>query len=136
LDAATVKPGPKGADGFPTVPSGYSGSFFDMSAPGKTRYKFIRRSMSEFAAELWGRLKKKVIDQTGLTGKYDFYLEVGRDLPAAPPDAAGNAPTSEATDGPSIPEALPSQLGLKLVDARGPIEMLVIDHIDRTPSQN
>jgi len=135
LDPTGVKPGPKGADGFPTLPSGYSWSFVNMSAPGIARYKYVRRSMPEFAGELWGMLKKNVIDQTGLTGRYDFYLEVGRDLPAAPPAAAGNPPTSEPT-GPSIPEALQSQLGLKLVDARGPIEMLVIDHIDRTPSQN
>jgi len=135
-DIPPVKPGgPRGPDGFPVTPPGYSGLFARHLSQTSTRTKYIRRSMSEFASGLWGELNKKVIDQTGLTGRYDFYLEVGQDLPAAPPAAAGNPPTSEPT-GPSIREAVESQLGLKLVDGRGPIETLVIDHIDRMPSPN
>lgn len=67
-----------------------------------------------------GRL---VIDKTGLAGKrFDFELEW------APDTTAANA-------GPSIFTALDEQLGLKLVPSKAPVQVLVIDHIER-PSPN
>jgi uncharacterized protein (TIGR03435 family) len=129
-----VRVASRGPDGFPITPPGYSGAFVTVSQTS-VKIKFIRNSMSEFADWLWGQLKKKVFDRTGLTGAYDFYFEHGRDLPADSANVAGTPSASEPS-GPGIREALQSQLGLRLVDARGPIEMLVIDHIDRTPSEN
>jgi uncharacterized protein (TIGR03435 family) len=69
-------------------------------------------------------LPHPVIDQTGLTGTYDFDLEyLAEVLPSGEP-----LPT-DAT-GPSFQEALKKQLGFKLVPGRGPVEVLVIDHVD------
>jgi uncharacterized protein (TIGR03435 family) len=59
-----------------------------------------------------------VIDRTGLQGRFDFDLTWTAD---------GNP---EAT-GPSIFTALQEQLGLKLESTRGPVEVLVIDHVER-----
>jgi len=68
-------------------------------------------------------LPHPVIDQSGLPGTYDFDLEY---LPEPPP---GEAPPPDAV-GPSFQEALKRQLGFKLVSGKGPVEVLVIDHVD------
>jgi len=68
-----------------------------------------------------GRL---VVDETGLTGNYDITLKWTPDDQRGADDA-----------GPSIFTALEEQLGLKLVPARGPVNTLVIDHVER-PSPN
>jgi uncharacterized protein (TIGR03435 family) len=59
----------------------------------------------------------------GLTGAFDIHLTWAIDNP--PPDSAG----------PSIFTALQEQLGLKLEATKGPVEVLVIDHIEK-PSGN
>ena len=59
---------------------------------------------------------RHVVDRTGLTGVFDFDLTWAAD---AAPDSVG----------PSIFTALQEQLGLKLESTRGPIDVLVIDHV-------
>ncbi len=71
--------------------------------------------------------ERPVIDQTGLTGNYDFTLSFA---PVIPPGA-----TVPPDDRPSLFEAVKDQLGLKLTPEKGPVPYLVIDHIDR-PSEN
>jgi bla regulator protein BlaR1 len=66
---------------------------------------------------------RPVVDHTGFTG----YLDL-KDLTWAP---IGNAGATDAPDAPSLTGALEKQLGLKLVPAKDPIEVLVIDSIDR-----
>ena len=68
-----------------------------------------------------------VIDQTGLKGTYDFTLNSGPEQPATP-----DAPAE--TDPPMF-TAIQQQLGLKLVPSKGPVEVIVIDHIEQ-PSAN
>jgi bla regulator protein blaR1 len=68
-----------------------------------------------------------ILDKTGLTGKYDFKLEFGRDPATLPP---GYVPTDNESE-PSIFTALQEQLGLKLVSTRAPLEVIVIDHIEK-----
>jgi uncharacterized protein (TIGR03435 family) len=77
-------------------------------------------------------LGRPVIDKTGLTGRYDFVLQLP--LPSA------NAPSTEGEDAPqesaaSLSNALQDQLGLKLQPATAPTDYLVIDHVER-PSAN
>jgi len=69
---------------------------------------------------------RPIVDKTGLTGSYDLSLNWIRDLNADAPPQEG---------GPSLFTALQEQLGLKLVPMKGPMEVVVIDHIDR-PSAN
>ena len=68
-------------------------------------------------------LPHPVIDGTGLTGNYDFDLEY---LPEPPP---GEALAPDAT-GPAFQEAVKRQLGFKFVSGSGPVEVLVIDHVE------
>jgi uncharacterized protein (TIGR03435 family) len=78
--------------------------------------------------------KRPIINKTGLTGLYDFKLEWSPDIglaavqngqPAAPPNDSG----------PSFTTALQEQLGLKLESAKGPVEVLVIDSVQK-PTEN
>jgi len=70
-----------------------------------------------------------VIDQTGLSGHWDFKLEfVPERPPGAPPETRDGAPFP---DGPSVFEAIRQQLGLRLETSKGPVDSLVIDHIEK-----
>jgi uncharacterized protein (TIGR03435 family) len=80
---------------------------------------------------------RPILDKTGLTGKYDITLkwtpEHGPGMIAGP---GGPPPPPSADDaGLSIYTALEEQLGLKLEAARGPVETLVVDHVE-SPSEN
>jgi len=79
-------------------------------------------------------LGKNVIDGTGLTGTFDFQLTWAMDAPAGVPGAAENASHPDLI-GPSIFVALREQLGLRLESTKGPVEVLVIDHVEK-PSGN
>jgi uncharacterized protein (TIGR03435 family) len=87
------------------------------------------------------QLGRTVQDKTGLTGNYTYQLQWTPD--DAPPPTARNAnSTSSAGDptppdaiGPSLFTALQEQLGLKLESTKGPVDVVVIDHIE-TPSAN
>ena len=71
-----------------------------------------------------GDLDRPVIDQTGLTGMFDIHLEFARD----------GAPAGDLS-APSLFTAVQEQLGLKLTPDKGPVEVLVIDHLER-PNEN
>jgi uncharacterized protein (TIGR03435 family) len=71
---------------------------------------------------------KRVVDQTGLKGRYDFKLTWR-------PDRPETDNTSEISNAPVLLTALREQLGLQLVATKAPIEVIVIDHIER-PSEN
>ena len=76
-------------------------------------------------------LDRAVIDQTGLTGTYDFELEW------TPDDSqfGGNLPRSVDSTKPSLFSAMQEQLGLKLEATKGLVAALVIDRVER-PSEN
>jgi uncharacterized protein (TIGR03435 family) len=73
-----------------------------------------------------------VIDNTGLTGKYDFSLKWSS--PGAA-DSGNNTGISSKDDAPSLFAAVQEQLGLRLVTAKAPVKVVVIDHIE-PPSAN
>jgi uncharacterized protein (TIGR03435 family) len=87
-------------------------------------------------------LDRPVIDKTGLTGRFDIHLEFvpenaisgpirlnGVDSPGLPASSAGTSA------GPSIFTAVQEQLGLKLSPDKGPVDVLVIDRVQK-PSGN
>jgi uncharacterized protein (TIGR03435 family) len=93
-------------------------------------------SMKDFAQRLtsMGGLDRKVIDKTGIEGLFDIHLEFTRDQASGAGDAGNPAPPAEIA-GASILDALQEQLGLKLLPDKGPVESLVIDHVEK-PSEN
>jgi len=66
---------------------------------------------------LSGAAQRVVVDRTGLDGRFDVDLEW--------------SPDQTATDKPSIFSAVQEQLGLKLESTKGPVDVLVIDHVER-----
>lgn len=84
-------------------------------------------SMGKLAQRLSRIVGRPVIDETHLTGVYDFTLEW---TPWTGDPQAGD------DSGPSLFSALQEQLGLKLRPNKLPIEMLVVDHVEKAPTGN
>jgi uncharacterized protein (TIGR03435 family) len=78
-------------------------------------------------------LGRNVIDRTGLQGTFDISVKWSIDPPTVP--VGPGAATTQDLAGPSLFKALQDQLGLKLEPAKGPVEVLVIDHVEK-PSAN
>jgi uncharacterized protein (TIGR03435 family) len=109
---------------------------YPMNSTGRVEFTGTRVPMKYFAWWLGQfavqRDERPVVDETGLTGTWDFTLKF---LPELPPNVSVDQLPPELANRPSIFEALPEQLGLKLEPAQGPVPYFVIDHIDR-PSPN
>lgn len=74
---------------------------------------------------------RTVIDKTGIKGKYDFTLKYAPDHDG--PLGADNG--TPADDAPSLFAAIEEQLGLKLQPDKGPVDTLIIDHVEQ-PTEN
>jgi uncharacterized protein (TIGR03435 family) len=85
-------------------------------------------TMASLAMALRGMTGRVVVDKTGLSGYYTLVLESSSISPGL-----GAAPGAVAPESglPSIFTAVQEQLGLRLVSSRAPIQMLVIDRIER-----
>jgi uncharacterized protein (TIGR03435 family) len=113
--------------------------------PRNARETFRDYSMAEFVKELgwplsamaplYGLVLGRVIDRTGLDGHYDFTLEYagGRGPGGAFPEPL---PDGQLDTAPFLTEALRQQLGLVLVEKKAPVDVLVVDHADRIPTEN
>jgi uncharacterized protein (TIGR03435 family) len=73
---------------------------------------------------------RPVFDRTGLTGTFDFSLEW-----SLAPDSAQPLSSQPEDTGPTFLEALQEQLGLKLKSTKGPVDVLVVDHVEQ-PSED
>jgi uncharacterized protein (TIGR03435 family) len=104
------------------------------SMPGRGRLVGTQVSAEMLAKVLSGQLGRSVQDQTGLKGVFDFKLEWAPDPPSPGP---GDEPAAaDPNAGSSLFTAIQEQLGLKLEARKGPVEVLVIDHIDSAPTEN
>ena len=114
----------KGGIKFKEVPNNDSHS----ESSGNTRYTGKCVSMDAFSGFL-SRQKDlpvdlPVLDMTGLKGCYNVTLEWVREQPDNP------------SSGPTLVLALEDQLGLKLETRKAPVEVLVVDHAEKLPSDN
>jgi len=104
---------------------------------GHGRVEAQNITMSDLAAKLSSLLSRPVSDETGLTGGFNFTLDFTPETPQPMPFDGGAEKSVENTgNGPSIFTALQEQLGLKLESRRGPLAFLVIDHVERVPTEN
>jgi bla regulator protein blaR1 len=107
---------------------------------GRGSATFNNTSLTVLAAQLSMDVGRPVLDQTDLKGGFDFTLEWTPTPEEGGPRALGLPPRAEPSapadsNGPSIFTALQEQLGLKLESTKGPVDMIVIDHVER-PSEN
>jgi uncharacterized protein (TIGR03435 family) len=104
-------------DGYPVVPQEGAGESY-----GRARIKDPDAGLDTIANWLSLQLRSPVNDDTRLTGKYDF-------------DLFWN--TSDADDsGPDLVTAVQQQLGLKLERRKVPVDVVVVDHAEKTPTAN
>jgi uncharacterized protein (TIGR03435 family) len=128
---------------------------------GQERTKYQERTMAEFVSNLGfligssqgksvlnGFLQPRVVDKTGLTGKYTFLLEyysagsedLARQFASTRADSgAGNAALPDPSDPggglPNIFVAIQKQLGLRLdKTAEVPLDIIVVESVDKVPT--
>jgi uncharacterized protein (TIGR03435 family) len=126
-------PGP-GAGGLPR-----GGMMVRMDEAG-AHLKSPSVTLSNFAEMLSRFSERPVVDMTGIQGQYDFDLvftpEVmhgpGRMMAGSPPPNSGEAPAEKAA---SMQEAV-QKYGLKMEPRKAPMDLLIIDHIENTPTEN
>ena len=96
---------------------------------------FRRFSMTDFTSRFLSRLPpigRPVLDKTGLEGRYDFNLA----LASAPGAGADGIKRSAFEEGFSLFAYALDQIGLRLEAQRALVEMLVVDHVEKTPTEN
>jgi uncharacterized protein (TIGR03435 family) len=128
IDSPTSVPA---RDGFPGLPAGVGPGVIQVDSVG-----FLHRlvagamSMAQFANYLAGQADLPVIDLTELGGKYDIVLYYSR-LPIST-----NSPETQADNRFDLMSALREQLGLELQKRKTRVDVLVVDHLEQTPSIN
>jgi uncharacterized protein (TIGR03435 family) len=113
-------------DGYLTFPRGVNTPFWG-NGP-RFSVQRVHTTMDEFAAALENEwMHNPVVNLTGLTGQYDFYLRF---------DARGETAGNDEPLGPPLEKSLREQLGLVLRQSKGPHEVIVIDSFDREATSN
>jgi uncharacterized protein (TIGR03435 family) len=116
-------------------PKGLPGWNFGRTASGTT-LTFRNSPMSQVTAILQNFLDQPVVDQSGLSERYDFTVTFTLD--SAQAVRLGGAPTSAADNPDAAPDlfaAFQQQLGLKLESTKAPVDVMVIDKVEK-PSEN
>lgn len=109
-------------------------SMLRSSSTASTMSVLVAKAMpiDRLAMELTNRLGHPVVDKTGLAGKYDFSLEYSPELFTS----MRTSPAANLDLGVELSTALQQQLGLRLVKAKGKVDVVVVDKIERTPTEN
>jgi len=128
-------PAPRASsDGFPDLPPNRPGMVAQHSVSGGfvlVRLKAQQEPISALARMLRLPDGQPMVDKTGLTGKYDFTLEFSSEVPSAASGGDAQLPVT-----PNLFTALQQQLGLQLVDKKIPFDVVVVDSVDKLPTEN
>jgi uncharacterized protein (TIGR03435 family) len=123
------------ADGFLVLPRGYGSTSVAMRGDSM-RIRSAGTTMEQFASFLSARFDNSVEDATGLQGKYDITVMCSSasvfGITSGPDDGSASAPAGV----PTFAEALKQQLGLKLDAMSGLVDVLIIDHVEKVPTEN
>lgn len=94
-----------------------------------------RTPLSQLVDVLSNILRAPVLDETGLKGKYDVTLDVAQYLPEIGEGrgGGGRAPIDPI---PIIMTGLQEELGLKLESRKMPLDLLIVDHAEKVPTEN
>jgi len=120
---------------------------------GRARMVGRRATMEDLVRSLSQQLDRPVVDQTGIEGEWNFSMEFSaeglgnRDMAGmmaavkarAAMAGGGGEPGAEAVDpstAPTLPNALEKQLGLKLDSRKAPADTIVVDKVEKVPTEN
>jgi bla regulator protein blaR1 len=134
-DAEWARPAPptrRGRDGFPVMPPAAGKTMVSNQVGDRSRIIAQQVTLQDLATNLGSQLKTIVTDATGLTAKYDFTLTYESLEPLPPP---AHMP-EDLEPVPDLFAALQSQLGLKLERKPAPVEVFVVDHMEKIPTRN
>src|SRR5215471_2176830 len=107
----------------------------NLALPALGRFRATNATLSEFAGELQSFVDRHVLDQTGLSGRFDFSLNWTPDDGQRALLSGFPVPPRSNEEVPDLFTALQEQLGLKLDAAKAPIDVMVIEHIEK-PAEN
>ena len=79
-----------------------------------------------------GNMVGRIVNETGLAGKYDFHLEYAR----TGGGFGAVSPSVDPTGGPDIFDAFENQLGLRLQKSKAMLDTIVVDHAEKVPKDN
>lgn len=138
--------GAGGQSGYHIAPmsaSGPNGSSTMSAGPNGLHLSLKNMTIASMLDWLSRFTDRPVVDQTGLTGRYDLALDVSRDemLNAARAagmvvDAGRRVPEGATDPGGDSVFGSVQKVGSKLEPRRLPLTLLVVDHLDRTPTEN
>jgi uncharacterized protein (TIGR03435 family) len=123
-----------GRSGVKVQPSGLTPSTTEGEPEMQGRLKFVARrfTMTDLAAFVAGNTQSLVVDMTGMSGRFDFTVDISPyfsiDTPMRKDEVQGILAAAYQS-------ALQAQLGLKLESRKAPVEVLVIDHAEK-PTEN
>jgi uncharacterized protein (TIGR03435 family) len=141
--ATSVTPDGKGG----MVARGPQGNARITPGPGGIHLEFTKITMARFADQLTAMTGRPVIDMTDLKGDYQLALDLSMDdlrnaasmagvgLPGPGGAAGGSTVAASDPSGGSIFQAV-QQAGLKLEPRKSPVEMIVVDHLEKMPTEN
>lgn len=131
---------------------GGRGNTMMMMGPDGAHLKATGATLPNLAEMIARFADRPVVDETGIKGEYDFDLTFmpehvrgmpgGGRGPMGPPPGAGHAPGAPAPSADAPPQAAGSiydsvqAYGLKLESRKAPLEMLIIDHAEKAPTEN
>jgi uncharacterized protein (TIGR03435 family) len=93
-------------------------------------------TLSQLTEFLSHEMHTPILDQTGLTGKFNYFLDIGPYITEEIRKSGGPG-GGPPPDAPSIiAQAIQAQLGLKVDAKKAPVEMVIIDHLEKSPTEN
>ncbi len=109
--------------------------------PGEPSFKTGKMSLtgegatlSELTQFLSHELREPVIDQTGLKGLFNYTLDINAYVTDEIKKSGGDGPPLEANS--IIASAMQEQLGLKVEAKKTPVTMLIVEHLEKSPTEN
>jgi uncharacterized protein (TIGR03435 family) len=132
-------PRPTGADKdgfFLFAPGAAAGTMW--TRDGLTRIELVRKPITELSSFLARLMHVPVVDQTGLNQRYDAHLKFAAEAdPSKSNDDDADATVPNASEpAPPMFWALENQLGLTLEKKKLPVDFLVVDSANKTPTEN
>jgi uncharacterized protein (TIGR03435 family) len=119
----------KDRSGDPQLPPGRNARLVIRLSDGRFRQSGRMQTIANIVDMCARELERPVVDRSGLTGVYDFNIDFTR---------MSDGSSSEPGDDIALPflTAFQSQLGLRLESKKVPVDIVVIDHIEKTPTAN